>query len=475
MPSFSIEAVSEAVPLSSQALQDILTRAASSNQQQVQTATQQLQNWERQSGFYSGLQTLFTDGSLPLEVRHLAIISLKNGVDKYWRKTAQNAISKQEKEHIRSRCVQAGLQEPNARLGLQNAVIVAKITRHEFPHDWPDAIESMTQTLRAADTVVLPRILLIILYVVKELSTAKLQRSRVSLYNAAPDLFRALCDAYVQLVRVWTSFVEHGGDDEGGAIAAVEHSLLALRVLRRLIIAGYQRPADASEVQELWKVVQSHFGQFYQLSHNLQSNTRSLVEKHLVQISKLHLNMIREHPTAFPQLPGAIGIAQSYWGLLLEFGKTFGIQALTPVEIGTDGDADEEPSYMEKLSLKALLLLRACVKMVYSPTQTFRYVKADEKEERKQSRETMKQALLSETLVREMMETLVVKFFVFRPRDLREWETEPDEWERTQEGEGESWEHSVRTCAEKLFLDLVLNNKDLLVPPLLHVFSAASM
>jgi hypothetical protein len=28
------------------------------------------------------------DKSLPIEVRYLAIIQLKNGIDKYWRKTA---------------------------------------------------------------------------------------------------------------------------------------------------------------------------------------------------------------------------------------------------------------------------------------------------------------------------------------------------------------------------------------------------
>jgi hypothetical protein len=33
-------------------------------------------------------QSVFLDKSLPLEVRYLAIIQLKNGIDKYWRKTA---------------------------------------------------------------------------------------------------------------------------------------------------------------------------------------------------------------------------------------------------------------------------------------------------------------------------------------------------------------------------------------------------
>ena len=125
---------------------------------------------------------------------------------------------------------------------------------------------------------------------------------------------------------------------------------------------------------------------------------------------------------------------------------------------------------MEKLSLKGLLLIRACAKMVYSPSQTFKYQNAEDKIEKKDSIALMQTELLSNTLIGEVMETLVTRFFVFRPRDLREWEEEPDEWERREEGEGDVWEFSIRSCAEKLFLDLVINNKDLLTKPLLNVF-----
>jgi hypothetical protein len=38
------------------------------------------------------LQNVFVDRSLPLEIRYLAIIQLKNGIDKYWRKHALKYI-----------------------------------------------------------------------------------------------------------------------------------------------------------------------------------------------------------------------------------------------------------------------------------------------------------------------------------------------------------------------------------------------
>lgn len=68
-----------------------------------------------------------------------------------------------------------------------------------------------------------------------------------------------------------------------------------------------------------------------------------------------------------------------------------------------------------------------------------------------------------------MVSALVTQFFVFRPSDLRMWEEEPDEWEKMEEG-GEDWEFAIRPCAEKLFLDLAKNFKDLIIQPLLQVF-----
>ena len=51
-----IEVSGEANPLTTQTLFRVLTSASSTHQQQVKTGAQQLQNWEKQPGFYSSLQ-----------------------------------------------------------------------------------------------------------------------------------------------------------------------------------------------------------------------------------------------------------------------------------------------------------------------------------------------------------------------------------------------------------------------------------
>ena len=84
----AIEVPGEANPLTAGILYHVLRSASSTNPTQIQTGTKQLQTWEKAPRFYPLLQSVFLDKSLPYEVRYLAVIQLKNGIDKYWRKTA---------------------------------------------------------------------------------------------------------------------------------------------------------------------------------------------------------------------------------------------------------------------------------------------------------------------------------------------------------------------------------------------------
>jgi hypothetical protein len=132
----AIEVPGEANPLTEGILFHVLRSAASTNPTQIQTGAKQLQTWEKAPRFYPLLQSVFLDRSLPYEVRYLAIIQLKNGIDKYWRKTATNAVTKDDKAQIRARLLESAVNEADQRLALQNALVVAKIVRFEYPTDW---------------------------------------------------------------------------------------------------------------------------------------------------------------------------------------------------------------------------------------------------------------------------------------------------------------------------------------------------
>ncbi|OJJ47682.1 hypothetical protein ASPZODRAFT_63665 [Penicilliopsis zonata CBS 506.65] len=465
-----VELPGEANPLTSHNVLSALVLAASSSQHQVQTGTQQLQNWETQPGYYSSLQDIFLDYSVPGEVRYLAIIQLKNGIDKYWRKTATNAIKKEEKERIKIRALEAGIVEPAPLLALHNSLMIAKIMRYEFPQDWPDSIPSIIAFLRSstqpgANPLQLPRTLLILLQIIKELSTARLQRTRANLQSVSPEIFRLLGGIYVEKVNSWGLLLEQGHADETTLLEPIEQSLVALKVLRRLIIAGFEHPNRDKDVQGFWGLTHSHFSKFLSFVENsggLPPHVQRLIQKHLLQLSKLHVEMSKTHPASFALLPDSVPLVRSYWTLVMKLGETY-------EKLGSDGDS-EEKTLTERIGLKALLLIRACAKMVFNPAQTFKYQTPQDKEEKKESVALIKTQLFTPDFVVNVMELLVTQFFKFRKSDFQEWEEDPEDWERKEEESAEAWEFSIRACSEKLFLDLVIHFKELLIPRLLNVF-----
>jgi hypothetical protein len=101
---------------------------------------------------------------------------------------------------------------------------------------------------------------------VKELSTGRLLRTRQNLQTVAPEILNVLGTIYVSKVQNWQAFFRDGGDDEGGAIESIEASLLAIKIIRRLVIAGYDFPGREKDVQEFWTMTRNHFGDFFLLA-----------------------------------------------------------------------------------------------------------------------------------------------------------------------------------------------------------------
>lgn len=65
-----------------------LDMASSQDTVQIKQAEAKLAEWEVEPGFYTMLHDLFTDHSVDMRVRWLAAVYFKNGVNKYWRKNA---------------------------------------------------------------------------------------------------------------------------------------------------------------------------------------------------------------------------------------------------------------------------------------------------------------------------------------------------------------------------------------------------
>ena len=113
-----------------------------------------------------------------------------------------SAITKEEKQRIRARLLSGSIEETSSQLAVQNAVIVGKVARIEYPLEWPKVFTDITALIRPASdatasgtsddrtTLQLTRALSMLLHVVKELATGRLSRTKTSLQSVTPEILR---------------------------------------------------------------------------------------------------------------------------------------------------------------------------------------------------------------------------------------------------------------------------------------------
>lgn len=104
----------------------VLTQATSQDTAVLKPAEEQLKQWETQPGFYSVLLNIFTNHSLDINVRWLAVLYFKNGIDRYWRRVAPHALSEEEKSTLRAGLI-TNFNEPINQIATQIAVLIAKL------------------------------------------------------------------------------------------------------------------------------------------------------------------------------------------------------------------------------------------------------------------------------------------------------------------------------------------------------------
>lgn len=411
----------------------------------------------------------------------MAILQVKNGIDKYWRPTARNALSQNDRAAIRARLFQGTIGEEDKAFALHNALATAKILRIDYPDHWPEALPTLIDLLRQyrnGDQALLSGALILLLRVVKELGTARLRKSQTALQSITPELVYLLGEIYTERTALWTNWLASGPGDVADIELAIQNSLTSAKILRRLLIFGFENPAKDKVVIEFWSVTQNHFGQFLgYVSHDstVPAPYQDAIGKHLLQFTKLHLEMSESHPASFPLLPNSMPLVLAYWELVHKFAEVFDKSGGLRQTTDANGSKSKvEGPLLEKLALKGLLLFKSCVAIVWRPVNTFRYLSKEFLKQKDEAVEMVRTELLKDELVMQIVNVIITKLLIFRQADLEAWEEDPEDFEATEQYLGDAWQFSVRPCAERVFLDLLVHYKHLLTPPLLTYFSQAT-
>ncbi|XP_061623800.1 importin-11 [Phyllopteryx taeniolatus] len=418
-----------------------LTQATSQDTAVLKPAEEQLRQWETQPGFYSVLLNIFNNHMLDVNVRWLAVLYFKNGIDRYWRRVAPHALSEEEKTTLRAGLI-TNFNEPVNQIATQIAVLIAKVARLDCPRQWPELIPILLESVKGQDGLQQHRALLTFYHVTKTLSSKRLAQDRRLFQDLASGIYSFACSLWSHHTDCFLQQI--CARDETAAMASLERTLLSLKVLRKLTVHGFQEPQQNMEVMGFLNAVFERLKQFLECCRQIGpgSTCREKLEKTIILYTKVLLDFLEYHPCAFiPLIQRSLEFAVSY--------------VFTPVGEGVT---------FERFIVQCMNLIKMIVKNdAYKPAKNIEDSKPESLEAHK-----IKTAFFTHPTLTEIGRRLVSHYFLLTEEELAMWEEDPESFAVEETG-GDSWKYSLRPCTEVLFLDIFHNYSQTLTPVLLDM------
>ncbi|ODV87032.1 hypothetical protein CANARDRAFT_6592 [[Candida] arabinofermentans NRRL YB-2248] len=416
----------------------LTTASGSERSSNQQNAEAQLKNWESIRGYHFLLQACYCDLNLSLQIRWLAIICLKNGVDKYWRSTRINSISKDEKFEIRKNLF-SQLDESNNQLTIQNAHTIARICRFDFPQEWNTVFEEIANILESASSNNIIRIhntLIILNQILKVLATVRIGRARVAMQSKVPIILPHLAKYHHIFFQLWTSSFD---------TTTMEVSYICLKTIRRSIVDGYEYPQRDQLVTEIFTSSLENFQKLLILHEN---NQLELLERYLKCYIKLYSNLVNDNPTSFILMPNSKDILITLLSLLESKAS----------EIYNNNN-NEDNDFWEQMGIRSITILKKLTTFAYKKGAMLLKQRNDKLEVEKATK-IISEEFFTPSLIENIVNLIITWYLKLKPSDLESWSLEPEEW--VNEELQLSWEYQIRPCAENYFQDLVSLFKPLL-------------
>lgn len=420
---------------------ETLRKAASQNAEQLKPAEQQLKCWETEKWFYSALLSIFSDHSVEVNVRWLAVLYIKNGIERYWRKTATNAISEDEKKVLRQKMI-SNFHEPVNQLALQLAVLVSKVARFDCPTEWPELVPTLLQVVRNPDDLPQQRSLLVLHHVTKSLASKRLAGDRRVFQELASNIFGFI-------LQLWTNqteaFLNQMANNQNNVGITLEKSYLCLKVLRKLVVHGFKEPTRVPEATMFLTLVFQWMKPMLECRKTLKCinpNLRLICEKYVVLFTKVLHDVLELHPFSYipfikPSLETAVSLCFTEAGEGLLF---------------------------ERFIVQSLNLIKAIVSCAeYSPSK----IPDDVQDPATMEAAQIKMTFFTYATVTEMCRRLVLHYFLLTEEELATWDNDPEGF--ASDGGGEAWKFCLRQCSEVLFLTIFHEFRETLAPLLLEM------
>uniref|UniRef100_A0A665X7D5 Importin-11 n=1 Tax=Echeneis naucrates TaxID=173247 RepID=A0A665X7D5_ECHNA len=408
-----------------------LTQATSQDTAVLKPAEEQLRQWETQPGFYSVLLNIFNNHMLDVNVRWLAVLYFKNGIDRYWRRVAPHALSEEEKTSLRAGLI-TNFNEPVNQIATQIAVLIAKVARLDCPRQWPELIPILLESVKGQDGLQQHRALLTFYHVTKTLASKRLAQDRRLFQDLASGIYSFACSLWSHHTDCFLQQIY--ARDEATALSSLERTLLSLKVYDKCLSMLLNLLLLTNDAVWLICVSGRQVGP--------DSTCREKLEKTIILYTKVLLDFLEYHPCAFiPLIQRSLEFAVSY--------------VFTPAGEGVT---------FERFIVQCMNLIKMIVKNdAYKPAKNIDDSKPESLEAHK-----IKTAFFTHPTLTEIGRRLVSHYFLLTEEELTMWEEDPESFAVEETG-GDSWKYSLRPCTEVLFLDIFHNYSQTLTPVLLDM------
>ncbi|XP_072938449.1 importin-11-like isoform X2 [Epargyreus clarus] len=429
---------------------DTLNRATSQDPEVLKPAEKKLQEWEIEPGFYSVLLQVLSTHTLDVNVRWLAVMCFKNGVDRYWRRNAPNAITDEEKHKLREGLMSPTiLSEPVAQIATQQAVLISKIARCDCPTHWPNLVPQLISVLDAPIPIMQHRVLLVLHHVVKALASKRLIGDKRSFQELTSTIYPFILNNWDQNTDRFLSYIQAGAPTDL-ITENLEKALLGLRILRKLTVFGFKKAHECDEAVAFLNVVFDRAKTSLECRKLLKGRgiyPLELCEKFIIHLTKVALGVLCFHPNSYvplikPSLEFALYYCFTEQGMSLIY-ERFTIQCLNIV--------------------KGIL---QCMEYKLPKTDPIK----DMSPAVAQLAHQAKSEVLRHDTVWHMCRHLVTHYFLLSADDLALWDAEPESF-ATDEA-GESWKYSLRPCTEAVFMELFHEYRSVLAPELVRLLAS---
>uniref|UniRef100_A0A3B4AHG4 Importin-11 n=1 Tax=Periophthalmus magnuspinnatus TaxID=409849 RepID=A0A3B4AHG4_9GOBI len=387
-------------------------------------------------------QNIVNNHMLDVNVRWLAVLYFKNGIDRYWRRVAPHALSEEEKTSLRAGLI-TNFNEPVNQIATQIAVLIAKVARLDCPRHWPELIPILLESVKGQDSLQQHRALLTFYHVTKTLASKCLAPDRrlfqelaSSIYSFACSLWSHHTDCFLQQIYA---------RDEGPALSSLERTLLSLKVLLSGSgVNGRYLQTASLRIGSLVAMIQlcKFFVVFPGRQVGPESPCREKLEKTIILYTKVLLDFLEQHPCAFiPHIQRSLEFAVSY--------------VFTPAGEGIT---------FERFIVQCMNLIKMILKNdAYKPNKNIEDSKPESLEAHR-----IKTAFFTHPTLAEIGRRLVSHYLLLTEEELAMWEEDPESFAVEETG-GDSWKYSLRPCTEVLFLDIFHNYSQTLTPVLLEM------